>query len=66
MEEDARLRALRALAAFSRVQRELGALCERWTGLLQPTAEALGARLRIPEEAIAIFSEEVGPSAPQP
>lgn len=49
------------LAAAERTQRELGALCERWTGMLQPTAELLGARLGVPSEAVEIFSEEVSP-----
>ena len=59
METGAHPLVLRVLAASDRTQRELGALCERWTGMLQPTAELLGARLGVPPEAVDIFSEEV-------
>ena len=58
-EESARPLALRVLAAADRTQRELGALSERWTDMLQPTAELLGARLGVPPDAVALFSEEV-------
>ena len=51
--------ALRAAAAADRLRRALGALSTRVSEALQPTAEALGRRLKLPEEAIATFSEEV-------
>ena len=53
--------ALRAAAAADRLRRALGALSTRVSDALQPTAEALGWRLKLPEEAIATFSEEVRP-----
>ena len=59
LETDARTQALRVLAAADRTQRELGAMGQRWTGMMQPTAALLGQRLQIPEEAVEMFSEEV-------
>ena len=57
-QRDPRTLALRSLAAADRTQRALAALADRWTGALQPAAEALGPRLGVPREAVAIFSEE--------
>lgn len=51
--------ALRAVAAAERLRRELGATAERTSTALQPTAAALGAKLKLPAESVSIFAEEV-------
>ena len=50
---------MQAAAAADRLRRALGALSVRATKALQPMAEALGRRLRVPDEAVDTFSEEV-------
>lgn len=54
----ARTRALRAAAAAERIGRALGALSARYTAGLQPTADALGRALGLPQAPVAMLSEE--------
>ena len=51
--------AMRGAAAAERLRRALAALSVRYSGALQPTADALGRGLGLPEDPITIFSEEV-------
>ena len=54
-------RAIRATAAAERLRRALADLSVCFTRALQPTAEALGQGLRLSNEAVQLFSEEVKP-----
>ncbi|BDA43844.1 Alpha-glucan water dikinase, chloroplastic at C-terminar half [Coccomyxa sp. Obi] len=51
--------AMRGAAAAERLRRALAALSVRYAAALQPTADALGRGLGLPDEPINIFSEEV-------
>ncbi|CAL8469831.1 g9373 [Coccomyxa elongata] len=51
--------AMRGAAAAERLRRALAALSTRYAAALQPTADALGRGLGLPDEPINIFSEEV-------
>lgn len=51
--------AMRGAAAAERLRRALAALSTRYAAALQPTADALGCGLGLPDEPINIFSEEV-------
>ena len=50
---------LRAYAASERLSRHLSSLSQNYTAALQPSANALGNALGLPDEAISIFAEEV-------
>lgn len=50
---------LRAQAASERLTRELGAMSERYSAALQPTANALGDALGLSQDSTANFAEEV-------
>lgn len=51
--------AMRATAAADRLRRALVDLSARFTEALQPTAELLGQKLQLSDDAIQLFSEEV-------
>ena len=50
---------LRTHAACERLSRFLGTASQRYTQALQPSADALGRALALPDEATSIFAEEV-------
>lgn len=56
---DSPLKWLRAQAASERLSRELGAMSERYSEALQPTANDLGDALGLSPESTGIFAEEV-------
>ena len=56
---DSPLKWLRAQAASERLSRELGAISERYSVALQPTANALGGALGLSPDSTGIFAEEV-------
>lgn len=56
---DTSMKWLRAQAASERLTRELGAMSERYSAALQPTANALGDALGLSPEYTGIFAEEV-------
>jgi len=51
-------RAMQALAIVDRLKRMLGQVASDTISRLQPTAEALGGRLNVPRDAVAIYGEE--------
>lgn len=59
MPSQAQHRWLRAYAASERLNRHLSSLSQHYTAALQPSANALGNALGLPDEATSIFAEEV-------
>ena len=51
--------ALRAHAAIDRLRRELAVTSQRYSAVLQPTADMLGRALGLADASTAVFSEEV-------
>lgn len=51
--------AMRGAAAAERLRRALGSLSMHYAAALQPTADALGRGLGLPDDAVTLFSEDV-------